>query len=73
MKRYALIKDQPMDTAENGIEIGEYVWIAAQYMILRGAKINNHAIFGAQALVNSEIPENAIVVGAPARMKSFRQ
>lgn len=73
MARDTLIREQPMDTAENGIEIGEDVWIAAQCMVLKGAKINNHAVIGAQSLVNSEIPENAIAMGTPARVKSYRQ
>ena len=73
MARDTLIREQPMDTAENGIEIGEDVWIAAQCMILKGAKINDHAVIGAQSLVNSEIPEYAIAVGTPARVKSYRQ
>ena len=73
MARDTLIREQPMDTAENGIEIGEDVWIAAQCMVLKGAKINDHAVIGAQSLVNSEIPENAIAIGIPARVKSYRQ
>lgn len=73
MARDTLIREQPMDTAENGIEIGEDVWIAAQCMVLKGAKINDHAVIGAQLLVNSEIPEYAIAVGTPARVKSYRQ
>lgn len=73
MARDTLIREQPMNTAENGIEIGEDVWIAAQCMVLKGAKINNHAVVGAQSLVNSEIPENAIAIGTPARVKSYRR
>lgn len=73
MARDTLIREQPMDTAENGIEIGEDVWIAAQCMILKGAKINDHAVIGAQSLVNSEIPEYAIAVGTPARVRNYRQ
>ncbi len=68
-----LIRKQPMDTAEGGIEIGEDVWIAAQCMLLKGAKINDHAVIGAQSLVNSEIPEYAIAVGTPARVKNYRK
>ena len=68
-----LIRNQPMETAREGIIIGDDVWIAAQCSILKGARINDHAVIGAQSLVNSEIPENAIAVGTPARVKSFRK
>lgn len=62
-----------MDVAEDGIIIGEDVWIAAQCSILKGARIHNHAVIGAQSLVNSEIPENAIAVGTPAKIIKYRQ
>jgi acetyltransferase-like isoleucine patch superfamily enzyme len=68
-----LIRNQPDDVAEDGIYIGEDVWIAAQCVILKGAKINNGAIIGAKSLVNSEIPANAIAVGVPAKVIGYRK
>ena len=68
-----VIREQPMDVAPQGINIGEDVWIGAQCSILKGACIHNHAVIGAQSLVNSEIPENAIVVGTPAKVIKYRQ
>ena len=68
-----VIQKQPMDVAEDGIIIGEDVWIGAQCSILKGARIHDHAVIGAQSLVNSEIPENAIAVGTPAIIKKYRQ
>ncbi len=68
-----LIQNQPMNTAEHGIDIGSDVWIAAQCMILKGAKIADHAVIGAQSLVNSDIPENAIAFGTPATVAKFRK
>lgn len=68
-----VIQKQPMDVADDGITIGEDVWISAQSSILKGACIHDHAVIGAQSLVNSEIPENAIVVGTPAKVIKYRQ
>ena len=68
-----LIKNQPDDVADEGIYIGRDVWIAAQCVILKGAKINDGAIIGAQSLVNSEIPANAIAVGTPAKVIGYRK
>lgn len=62
-----------MDVADDGIFIGKDVWIGAQCSIIKGAYINNHAIIGAQSLVNSEIPENAIAVGTPAKILKYRK
>ena len=72
MKAASLIREQADDAAEGGIVIGSDVWIAAQCTILKGAKIHDHAVIGAQSLVNSEIPENAIVVGTPAKILKYR-
>ena len=67
-----LIREQPMDSAPEGISIGNDVWIAAQCTVLKGARINDHAVIGAQSLVNSEIPEDAICFGTPAMVKKYR-
>ena len=58
--------------APEGISIGNDVWIAAQCTVLKGARINDHAVIGAQSLVNSEIPEDAICFGTPAMVKKYR-
>ena len=68
-----LIREQEDNVAENGIYIGNHVWIAAQCVILKGAKINDGAVIGAQSLVNCEIPANAIAVGTPAKVIGDRK
>lgn len=68
-----LIRRQPMDTAKGGIYIGDDVWIAAQCCILKGAKINSHAVIGAKSLVNKEIPPLSVAFGTPAKVVSYRK
>ena len=68
-----LIINQDDDVAEDGITIGSDVWIASQCVILKGAKINDGAVIGAQSLVNCEIPSNAIAVGTPAKVIGYRK
>ena len=58
--------------SKNGIKIGDNTIIAGQCSILKGARIHNHAVIGAQSLVNSEIPENAIALGTPAKVIKYR-
>lgn len=72
-KKGELIREQAMDSASDGISIGDDVWIAAQCSILKGAKIHDGVVVGAQSLVNKEVPENAIVVGTPARIIDYRK
>ena len=71
-KAGTLFRNQPDVTASNGIIIGEDVWIGAQCAILKGSKINDGVIIGAQSLVNSEIPNNAIIAGCPAKVIKYR-
>lgn len=67
-----LIRNQQDEVAKNGIYIGNDVWIAAQCSILKGANIGNGAVIGAQSLVNTDIPENSIAVGTPAKVIKYR-
>ena len=66
-----LIRNQPNTVKK--IVIGNDVWIAAGCKILKGSVINNGAIIGASSVVKGEIPENAIAVGIPAKVKKYRE
>lgn len=66
-----LIKNQP--NTVQPVKIGEDVWIAAGCKVLKGSYIHDGAIIGASAVVNGEIPKNAIAVGIPAKVKKFRE
>ena len=48
--------------------IGDNVWIATRTIILKGSKILNGSIIGACSIVSSEIKENSIAVGSPAKI-----
>lgn len=70
VRKDILIRDQENTVAP--IVIGNDCWIAADVTVLKGSKINDGAIVGAKALVNGEIPENAIAVGIPAKVINYR-
>ncbi|PPR50201.1 MAG: Galactoside O-acetyltransferase [Alphaproteobacteria bacterium MarineAlpha5_Bin5] len=65
-----LIKDQGIESAK--IEIGNNVWIGTQSTILKGVKIGDNSIIGANTLVNKDVPPNSIVGGSPFRVLSIR-
>lgn len=67
-----LITEQPLEVDNNGIHIGNDVWIAAGCKIIKGAKIKNGAVIGAMSLVNSEIEAYGIATGVPARVNRYR-
>lgn len=48
--------------------VGEYCVISAGAKVLGDIKIGNHAKVGAGAVVLRDVPENATVVGVPARI-----
>ena len=64
------IKEQHNTVGE--VVIGSDVWIAANVVLLRGARVGDHAVVGAGSVVNSEIPEWAIAAGVPARVIRYR-
>jgi len=49
------------------VTIGEAVYVGAGSIILPGISISNGVTIGAGAVVTKDIPENACVVGIPAR------
>ena len=60
------------DYYDADIEIGDDVWIGGGAVILAGVKIGKGAIIAAGAVVNSDVPEYAIVGGIPAKVLKYR-
>jgi len=72
IKKGVFIAEQPWSTDNNFVEIGDDVWIGCGAQILPGVKIGSGAIIAAGSLVNRDVPENAVVVGNPARVLKYR-
>lgn len=49
------------------VNIGARVWLGEGAMVLPGVTIGDGAIVGAHSVVNTDVPVNTIVAGAPAR------
>jgi acetyltransferase-like isoleucine patch superfamily enzyme len=54
------------------VYIGKFVWIGYGAIILSGVKIGDNAIIGAGCVVTKHVPDNAVVVGNPARIIKYR-
>lgn len=52
--------------------IGDNVLIYAGAVVIGPIKVGNNAIIGANAVVLSDVPENAIVAGIPAKVIKYR-
>ena len=66
-----LIVSQPNTVSPVVVE--DDVWISAGCKVLKGSAIRRGAVIGAASLVKGEIPENAIAVGIPAKVKKYRE
>ena len=51
------------------IDVGDGSWLGANVTILPGVVVGRGAIVGANALVVTDVPDNALVVGSPARVR----
>lgn len=54
------------------VKIGNDVWIGAKVTIMAGVTVGNKAIIGANSVVTKDVPDYAVVVGAPARIIKYR-
>jgi acetyltransferase-like isoleucine patch superfamily enzyme len=50
------------------VRIGHNVWIGYGACILRGVTVGDNSVVGTSAVVTSDVPENAIVGGIPAKV-----
>ncbi|MFV1450189.1 hypothetical protein VBZ51_13625 [Maribacter sp. HS] len=57
---------------DNVTTIGNDVWIAAGCIIKQGVTIGDGAVIGAMSFVNTDIPENSIYFGSPAKFYKKR-
>jgi acetyltransferase-like isoleucine patch superfamily enzyme len=55
-----------------GIFLEDMAWIGAGVIILDGVHIGSRSIIGAGAVVTSDIPDNAVATGVPARVTRSR-
>lgn len=55
------------------ISIGKDCWLGANVTVLKGSLINDGAVIGAKSLVKGEVPQNAVVLGIPAKVIKYRQ
>ena len=65
------MREQPLST-RGPIRIGDDVWFGVGAIVLSGVTIGDGAVIGAGAVVTSDVPENAIAVGVPARVIRLR-
>ena len=53
---------------ERPVRIGDGSWLGHGTIVLPGVTIGKHVVVGANSVVTSDIPDNSVAVGAPARV-----
>jgi acetyltransferase-like isoleucine patch superfamily enzyme len=68
---YTPIRGQPLQT-RGGIVVEDDAWLGFGVVVLDGVRIGKGAVIGAGSVVTSDVPDNAIAVGVPARVVKNR-
>jgi acetyltransferase-like isoleucine patch superfamily enzyme len=55
------------------VEVGSNCWIGYGACILRGVRVGDNSIVGANSVVTKDVPANAVVAGVPARLIRMRE
>ncbi|MBS3076652.1 hypothetical protein J4233_00075 [Candidatus Pacearchaeota archaeon] len=50
------------------VEIKDFAWVGTHSIILKGVTIGSNATVGAGSVVMTDVPDNSVVVGNPARI-----
>jgi acetyltransferase-like isoleucine patch superfamily enzyme len=54
------------------VRVGHNVWIGYGACLLRGVTVGDNSVIGTSAVVTSDVPDNAVVGGIPARLIRMR-
>ena len=54
------------------VHVGHNVWVGYGACLLRGVTVGDNAIIGTSSVITADVPENAVVAGAPARLLRMR-
>jgi acetyltransferase-like isoleucine patch superfamily enzyme len=55
------------------VEVGSNVWIGYGACILRGVRVGDNSVIGANSVLTRDVPTNAVVGGVPARLIRMRE
>jgi acetyltransferase-like isoleucine patch superfamily enzyme len=53
---------------ERPVSIGDGSWLGHGTVVLPGVTIGRHVVVGANSVVTSDLPDNCVAAGVPARV-----
>jgi acetyltransferase-like isoleucine patch superfamily enzyme len=63
-----VVGDDSRVESQREVRIGDDAWIGTRAVVLGGSTVGNGAVVGAAAVIDGEVPDDAIVAGNPARI-----
>jgi acetyltransferase-like isoleucine patch superfamily enzyme len=60
--------EDPRSGEPRPVVIGDNVWLGVGVIVLKGAKIGDNTVIGANSVVMGEIPANVVAAGNPCRV-----
>ncbi|HUE28556.1 MAG TPA: acyltransferase [Solirubrobacteraceae bacterium] len=58
---------------KRNVDVGHNVWIGYAACVLRGVQVGHNCVIGTNSVVTTDVPENAVVGGVPARLIRMRE
>lgn len=71
--KYPGTEARPFQFTLGNVEIGDYVFIGSNVVIVNACKVGAWAVVGANTVIVKDVPEGAIVAGSPARVIGYRK
>lgn len=72
-KRFTLTPGVIIGQTDSGVpRFGDRVRVSVGAKVIGGIHVGNNVLIGAQAVVNKDVPDNAVVAGVPAKVLRFR-
>ena len=59
---------RPFGKATAAVTLGNNVWIGERAIVTKGVTIGDNSVVGAGAVVTSDVPDNVVVAGVPAKI-----
>ena len=69
---FDVLMGEAQTPSKGDVTIGNDVWIGNNVQILSGVTIGDGAVIGAGAVIAKDVPQYAVMVGNPAKLKRFR-
>lgn len=65
---HTVLTENSINSKDEGVKIGDHVWVGCNVTILKGSEIDDNCIVAAGSVVKGKFPKNVMIAGNPARI-----